>query len=334
MQNKRANLDFDYFDLLEVKEVDGLGKIPLNDFIGKSWINDETDALWVKNYKANREKIKPPIKTYKGKDKVCILVGASPAINKQLETLKRLKYNDNFIILSSNTVLRRLIENGIEPDYAFAIEARNHIVEDLDVDAWNCELVCSPFVDPNALSAWKGPVSFYILGGGKKYSKLLKEDLGGRHEIDIGGGNVVSTSMLWAYKYLQCRKFIFIGTSLCYYDDRYYHDNRSTEYVGQDISQWKGKYQALDIYGKAVDTTPALTMYKVWLETFMRHAEGVDFLNCTEDGILGVYPEPVSFNNGTAQFKTKYIPWINIVPLKTAIMAFNNSLIGGKNNEP
>lgn len=293
------------------------GKFPLQEFVSKSWIGEEMDNLWMENYRKNQ-----PIKVFpctgEGAGKVVILVGASPAIRKNWTALK--KCDDRFIIVACNGTAKFLVENGVKVNYVFAVEARDHIAPDLDFESRNTVLVASPFCSPKALNTWRGERYHYLLGGGAEYQKALHRDFG-KERIDIGGGNVISTAFLWAYKYLKSRDFIFTGMSLCYYDE-YYHDGRSTKHVDKDINRWRGWYQALDMHGKLVNTTPALTMYKTWLETFLKpEYTQANITNSTEDGILGVYPDPVEID-GQLLFKTKYVPWMNIIPLRAAILGY------------
>lgn len=77
------------------------------------------------------------------------------------------------------------------------------------------------------------------------------------------------------------------------------------------------------MYGQMVTVTPPLVMYKTWLETYIKYAlkeGGGSFVNSTEDGVLGVLPEPIKTDEGW-EFEPRYIPWINITPLYMAIEA-------------
>ena len=313
------DLDFDLLKHLEMKETEGVESIPLDEFVGNSWVTGEQEKLWSKNYHENKNKIVPTKTTYKALDKMVVLVGASPAIKNQINEFKDIAEDDNFIIVSSNGAYKFLLENYIEPQYVFCVEAREHVVKDFDLQSAKTTLIAGPCVNPKVLEKWRGPVEFYMMRCGEKLTKTLAEDF--NQVLDIGGGNVINTSLLWAYKYLYCRAFTITGMSLCYYD-QYYYDNRTTKHVCQDIEKISGIYQAVDIKGNIVNTTPALTMYKVWFETYIRYAKDTVIINATEDGILGVYPKMVGKQGTVMQYELKFVPWINILPLKTAIEGF------------
>ena len=326
--NGNVDLNFDYMDDLNLPKVEGVAQLPLDKFVRRKWINEEQETRWIENYKQNRGKIKPAVRTNDAANMACILVGSSPAIRNQVDILKNL--NHNFILVSSNGAYQFLLENGIIPDYVVLIEARNHVVDDLKGASNGTKLVVSPFADPEILRLWKGGYENYMVGGGDRINNEILKDFEGKTDIDIGGGNVLNASLLWAYKYLMCRNFIMVGVSLCYYDD-YYIDGRSTEHVMKNFEQTKGFHKAVDMYGEVVNTTSALLMYKTWLETYSK-IMNIDLVNSTEDGILGVYPEPVSRDEDGLKFRLKYIPWINIAPLDNAIKAFTEKFneFGGK----
>jgi hypothetical protein len=297
---------------------EGVGRIPLDTFVGEAWVPDGQRNIWLERYKENRAKIKPFPKTYLGAGKACILVGASPAIKKNYQRLRAL--GKDFLIVACNGAAKFLTEHGIRPDYIFCVEAGEHIVKDFDFDTEGLTLIAGPYIPSKVYETFKGDVFTYLVGGGETVDGLIREDFG-KSAVEIGGGNVVSTGLLWAYKFLMSRYFIFTGMSLCYYD-KYYFDDRSTKFVGQDLEGLRGNYMALDIYGDQVSTTPALTMYKVWLETYLRYAHDAVFVNATEDGILGVYPEVVDFKEEEIYYKTRYLPWITIAPLDVAVRGF------------
>lgn len=312
-----CDVNFDYLKELQ-GEINGLFRIPLDEFVSTSWVADAQRDMWLDTLIANRDKIKVFPRSNTGAGKAVIMVGSSPAIKKNFHQLKDL--GKDFIIVACNGIAKFLVENGIRPDYIFCVESRDHILPDFDFDTSGLTLIASPFVSPRVYDLFKGEVFTYLIGGGEKVNAELQWSF--QEPIEVSGGNVMNTGFLWAYKFLSARYFIFTGMSLCFYDD-YYFDGRSTEHVGQNVEGCRDAYKAVDIYGDAVSTTPVLTMYKVWLECYMKYApKGSVFINATENGILGVYPEVVSYQDDEYRYNVRYLPWINIVPLAAAIRGF------------
>ena len=321
MLETHQQLNFDYFDDVVKSDlgIDKIGVLDPQEFVGKSWTSEKQDDLWVENYTENKPIIIPDTIREDTRNKTVILIGGSPALEKNWEALKEV--DDSFILVCCTTSLRFLLNHGIKPHYCALVDAQEHIVKDIEgCDTKDITLISSPFASPRALALWEGEIRFYLLGGGEKYNKLIREDWKGQADIDIGGGNVLSTAYLWAYKYLSCRHFIVCGMSLCYYND-YYLEGREYGDAGQD--NWKGKVFAQDMYGEYVHTTPALCMYKTWMETYVKFAHKPEysgsFTNSTEDGILGVLPEIVETDGLKIRTRPTHVPWISVIPLSTSI---------------
>lgn len=285
-------------------------------------ISEDVEDKWVENYRLNKT-LGPMLPYERAKvnsNKTAILVGGSAALHRNIEGLKDL--SNDFVVIPCNTSLPPMMKAGIKPDFVFSVEGRDHIYDDMDCDSGDLTLIASPFISHKTLLNWKGKVNYYFFGGGEKWDTELRKDIEGVHEIDISGGNVVSCAMLWAYKFLRIRHFIFTGMSLCYYEN-YYHDGRSIPQIEEEKSRsdW---LNVIDMYGGFAKSTYPLILYKQWLESYTRYIiqYGGSITNSTEDGILGVIPEIINVIDETKiRVRPKYLPWINILPLSVAIEA-------------
>ena len=99
MQDKSGVIDNLFSD-----ETYGLTKIDLQDFIDETWINEDLEQVWIKNYASNRVGMKIHPITYRAVGKACIFVGSSPAIKKNVHLLKDLE--KDFLIISCNGALK------------------------------------------------------------------------------------------------------------------------------------------------------------------------------------------------------------------------------------
>lgn len=306
-------LNFNCYDSV-VETPDYLQSIGIEQFLKQKWVDGALEEAWIRNYEENKPHIvRTPQLDMRGK--VAVLVGASPAIHRNYSALKGL--GEDFVIVACSTILQFLLKEGIRPRYVMAVDFKEEVAAHFDCDQEGITLIASPFLSPRAVAAWHEEKFFYIVGGGSIYEKRMLQDFA---ELDICGGNVTNTSLLWAYKYLNIRDFILCGMSLCAYED-YYFDKRTIS--NEEMQRYKDSLKAVDIYGNVVSTTPALVLYKVWLEMFSKHMLefGGSLINSTEDGIFGVLPEPVAMEGNKVQYKIKYLPWIGIAPLKLAIQA-------------
>ena len=318
----RLNLDW-YKDIIGETPKE-LTMISAESLVTNHVLSESLEDKWIENYRANKELYGgshlPSFEAEKKQsNRTAVLVGGSPAIHKNMHQLANL--GDDFVVIPCNTSIKPALEAGVTPSYVFSVEGRDHIYDDMDIGREDLTLIASPFISPRTLANWKGPVKFFLIGGGKKWGPHLEEDLGGNESIEISGGNVVSTAMLWAYKFLRIRHFIFTGMSLCYYD-KYYHDGRSVAQVENEKEKWNFM-NVLDMYGGIAKSTYPLLLYKQWLESYTRYVTqyGGSITNSTEDGILGVLPEVINIEGTKMQVKPTYLPWINILPLEVALTA-------------
>lgn len=321
----QVKLDVSYFERVLDKDSAPFEMLNMEEWIETKKIPDFLDEIWLANYGEIKNRIVRFPATMAGKNKVAIMVGASPAINKNYEALR--KIDQNFIVICTPTCLKFLLERDIIPDYVIAIEGRDHWLDDFDCDTSDLHLIAGPFVPPAALDKWKGTIHWYVMGGGEKFHNEIAKDF---EDLDVGGGNAINTGFLWAYKYLHCRQFIFMGVSLCYYDD-YYFDGRPQPI--EPLEQYGYLFQAMDIYGELVKTTPTMLQYKTWLEAALEASLGFahgEFVNSTEDGILGVLPD-LKIEDGMLRGRPKYLPWLNIIPLELAVDGYKRKLNGGNN---
>ncbi len=316
-------LNLNYFNELVTDIPEGMNVCPFDEFVSGNWLSDEQRDKFRDNYAKNSYLVTPCKKTLEATNKPVILIGASPGLKKNVDILKGA--GDNVIKVTTPTSLKFLLEEGIKPDYVFALDGRDHWVDDFDCDTSQLTLVATPFVSHEALKNWNGKIQWYMLPGSPDYNEKFVSDWANKVDYEISGGNAISTAMCWAMKYLNARVIVFVGVGLSFGDD-YYFDGRTKS--DEDPKDYPVQYRAMDIYGQIVNSTPALTMYKVWIEAFAQVQTKFNpktmFVNCTEEGILGVMPQPKVIN-GQTTFEPKYIPWMSIVPLKTFLEAWKET---------
>jgi hypothetical protein len=312
----RLNLDW-FEDIVKIPK--GFTIFNQEHIVTDHRISEDVEDKWLENYRLNKGlgEMLPYGQARDRSNKTAILIGGSPALHRNLDHLNGLE--DDFVIIPCNTSLPPVLEAGITPDFVFAVEGRDHIYNDMDCKRDDLTLIASPFISHKTLQNWKGPVRYFFMGGGDKWDPELRKDIEGKHDVEISGGNVISCAMLWAYKFLKIRHFIFTGMSLCYYG-QYYHDGRSIPQI-EDEKEKTTWINVVDMYGALAKSTYPLILYKQWLESYTRYIiqYGGSITNATEDGILGVIPEITAVNGTKVSFQPVFLPWINIAPLDVAI---------------
>lgn len=245
-------------------------------------------------------------------NKVCIVVGASPALCKNWEALKLIegKLRQHFLIFAINSSAGFLIDKGIIPDYIISCDA-DDLVWDRDlskINKYKIPLLVSPFIKESIFKGWDGEI--YVIPMGCPDEAVQKRLLDVMEEkAPIGGaGNAYNMAVLIATFIMQSRITVFVGNSLSWNTragESYYCDGRKS--LDEEDTALHTDY--FDIYGRVVRTTHGHLAMKLWLEDFASKVKGATFINATEDGIVGVE-------------KNGKLPWIKQYYLKPLIKYF------------
>jgi len=287
-------------------------------FIGKVSSNTGTkyEGLWLENAKANKQIFREhgwAAEAFQGihKGKTTVLLGASPAIKNQIEKLKELREDPDFIFIGVSSGLEYLLKQGLHPHYMMVADADPNIERfwrDTDFnETKDITLITNLCTHPNILERWKGDIKFLAIWTtikklDKKFSKWFSP-LNGCGQYFAGLMSQFNTAAAVAFTIFESEILIFVGNELSFKNEssRYYVDR-------EDVKDRWLRAPHLDIYGKKVLTNHMLLSLKMSLEDFLGKLSGVGwFFNCTEAGIFGV-----TKRHGN-------LPWIHQLNLTTGI---------------
>ena len=288
------------------------------------FVSDKTGnkghALWLSNARENRELFRKTGKAWAAQDlqgvhkgKTVVMLGASPALAKQVDQLRELRQDEDFIFFCISCNLKFLLDNGITPHYCITVDAhesQGDFWKDLDMERTkDVTLITNVFSYPEMLKWWKGPLKWLVLDSdpnntAKKIRKWYKPVNG----MGIGFPPLMSqynVGTAISILIFEAQVIIFVGNELSYADeDVTYYVDRPDE---------KDEYQrlpAMDLYGNKVLTSRMLWALKFAMENFLDHVKYLAWLfNCTEAGIFGVskrnqnerFIQQLTLKNGIAQ---------------------------------
>jgi len=274
--------------------------------------------MWVENLRENRQLFRKSEWAAtnlqgSGKNKTVVAIGASPALEKQIPTLKWLQSDKDFILCGLSSNLEYLLNNGIEPKIVLTVDAdktQGVFFDNIDMDKTkDIILIANIFAYPPMLKKWKGPVYFLALQtSDKEFSRKQVKWYGNLNGIGEAFPSLIASYNIMAalaHLMLESVVVIFVGNELSFNDDgsRYYVDR-------DDPRDQDTRFPHGDIHGNKVFTTQSLLAVKYTLEGFLELLAGSSwFLNCTEAGIFGV----------TKRFKDYRIPWIEQLTLINGI---------------
>lgn len=204
------------------------------------------------------------------------IVAAGPSLDKNFRMLKDIN-REKSIILATGTVFRKVIVEGIRPDYVIVIDANERVYS--QIAGIEHSVVPMLFLS----TAYKGFAKSYQ---SKKYMICQKgynkaEEYAAEHDITlIQTGGSVSTTALDLGIAFGCRRIIFLGLDLAYTDDFVHASDTSR----RDLTSKEGLRQVEDINGNLVYTSVSLDSFRVWIENRIRGVQGIEFIDATEGG--------------------------------------------------
>jgi hypothetical protein len=255
----------------------------------------------------NREKYKP-----------VIIAGAGPSIRYNVKYLSKTVFTqmnlatgkDEEVLLGGRGDIRIVSclhnfaffeDNGImsENDYYVNLDAGPITISEIyeggkQKEEWYWEktaertLIATALSHPDLLKRWKGKIFFFKTGSTivENYSEIVNP---GKVPIFSVGGNVLGACLYFAKAILGAGPIIFIGADFCFSYDHKFHG-----WDSQYDSQFSGVIPAIDIYGNRVFTWPSYYNFKCFFDFISVGGMGKNsqiFINSTEGGILGAYPE-------------------------------------------
>lgn len=266
-----------------------------------TWVSDNTGKhyldLWISNAKANRSRLKDygwACEAFQGKHKnfASVLLGASPAIRHQLDMLRKLQSDNDFVLIGITSGLEFMVSNGIKPKYVMIADAdpkMSRFWDKLDPnDTKDSTLIASVCTHPNMLDKWKGDIKFLcILTDDKKLNRKLQKwylPINGTGAFFHAISSQYNTGAAFAFMVLETPILIFVGNEAGFKDKEvtYYADR-------EDHKDKQPRLAHHDIYGNVYYTNHSLVSLKQTLEDFLGKISGGGyFFNATEAGIFGV----------------------------------------------
>ncbi len=251
---------------------------------------DKTKYTWIKNtisnFKSNFEyeqEIASGIA-----NKIAIIVGAGPSLNKNIELLKEVQ--GKAIIVAASSAIKILESKGIKADIRFVIDAYEdeNIYDQTFYDtSEEIPLLFAGQAYREVVLKYKGPKYFMLLPTDSFGAYILEKNNVPLHYISSGASVVQSVFSFLAES--GCNKIVMIGQDMCLYDDNLYAEGVKS--VNRDFFHEQGLIPFKDIYGKEVISPRGYLQIKYDYEAQIQRHPHVTVLNATEGG-LGIEGVP------------------------------------------
>ncbi|MGG3887916.1 motility associated factor glycosyltransferase family protein [Metabacillus fastidiosus] len=255
--------------------------------VGNS-IEDGLDGL--KNNLENLEWLQKSKDTAQLKDKFkgkpAIIVSAGPSLNKNIRELKRAKYNA--IIIAVDTIVNRLLIEGIIPDFVCSVERTHEVYEYFYKDKGIPEdvtLVGPPLLDSRIFKEFQGSLILPMRNGVAEY-KWLHNFLKLGKDSFIEMGSSCAHVAFGLAMHFGASPIILVGQDLAYGSTEEETHAIGTIYDNEIENEEEALFQDYEIegyFGGTVRSTYIWIYFKQWFEAQISNQQ-LFVINATEGG--------------------------------------------------
>lgn len=211
--------------------------------------------------------------SFKGKD--LYIIAAGPSLDKNFKQLKQVGHNA--IILATGTIYKKLLDEGIQPDYVIISDGNSIVYWQIDgVEQSKIPLLFLSTAYYKVSQNYSGK-KYLICQNGFQMAEEYAAKKGFR--LYQTGGSVSTTALDIGISFC-CRRIIFLGLDLAY-------TNNANHALGTPNANKinPGEHKMVeDISGNLISTGKNLDIYRKWIENRIKDVHGVEIIDATEGG--------------------------------------------------
>ncbi len=207
--------------------------------------------------------------------KTCFIIAAGPSLDHNMQELKRV--SDGGVILATGTVLRKLLVQGIRPDYVIVTDAGAGTYRQIEgVQECGVPLLFMATAYHKIVQDYQAE-KYAIFQEGFPASEEYAAEHG--YGMTETGGSVATTAASLGVR-LGCSEIVFCGLDLAYTGGKAHAaQTDDTRDVTNTAVEW-----VEDIHGQKVLTARNLNSYRKWIEQYIAKHPKINFIDATEGG--------------------------------------------------
>lgn len=255
-----------------------------------------------------------------------ILVAAGPSLNKNIQDIK--KAEGKAVIIAVDTILTKLLDEGIIPDFVCSIEridlVYDYFYKDKNIPE-TVTLVGPPLLDPRIFEEYKGLLMLPFRTEVNEY-RWLQRALAIPGDIGMQMGLSCANVAFGLAMHLGCSPIIMTGQDLAYGDTEETHASGTT-YDNKETKRDTTKDDIVEGYfGGEVKTTHIWTTFKSWFENQIVE-NNLKVINATEGGAKIYHTEQLSLNETIQKYCTSPIQNVYKLIEKTPSYQINDEIM-------
>ena len=229
------------------------------------------------NFRENTKYFNLPVDVlenqFAGKD--LYIIAAGPSLDINFKELK--KVGADGIILATGTVLKKLVNHGIRPDYVIITDANAAVYPQIEgIGNIGVPLLYLSTVYHKVVKDYVGD-KYFICQKDYNLSEAFACQNG--YRLFNTGGSVSTTALDIGIQF-GCKRIIFVGLDLAF-------TNNLDHATGTPVRRWvdtSDRRQVEDIDGGLVSTGKNLDIYRKWIEKRILDEKDISFIDATEGG--------------------------------------------------
>lgn len=260
---------------------------------------DHFGQTWLSNIRANKARFgsfkEKGLGLLFGKfqNQPCIVVGAGPSLKQNAHVLKD---NKNIPVVSCLHNFHFLEDLGARVDFYVSLDAQEVTIEEVSEGGSKSEdeywamtagktLLAYIGSSPRLLEKWQGEIYFFNCPIPDPGFEAKVDEIEVFNTSVSNGGNVLGACLYIAKAFLGCNPIAFMGADFSFGYTHKFHawDSKYDKTMGHCV-------RLTDIYGNRVLTWQSYANFKAWFDYVVCSVPGL-WVNCTEGGCLGSYPE-------------------------------------------
>lgn len=198
-----------------------------------------------------------------------IIVAGGPSVDDQLTAIK--KYRNQFKLMAVGTIARKLMENGIVPDFIIISDPQSLMYQQVEgLETENIPLILLSTASAGILEYYKGPVYVAYQEG---YKRAVEEAQNRACMLFQTGGSVSTVALDIGIRF-EAEKIILVGMDMAYTEKRSHAAG-----IGREVTVTDGLRLVESTQDTMVYTSRNLDTYRKWIENRLKDEDKINVYN-------------------------------------------------------
>lgn len=210
-----------------------------------------------------------------------IVVAAGPSLDKNIMEIKRAK--GKALIISTDTALRPLCNNGIIPDIGIIVDGKKDARYMSNEMAQEVPLICSIKSGNDFLSIHRGN-KYFVDDSITTHIEKFFDSIGKVFPVLECGGSV-ATACFDLARQVEAKCIILVGQDLAYTGDKTHSVDTVRGEKPTAVEDLEHPVMSVDIYGNPIRTSREFETYREWFESQIIKYPTLNVIDATEGGM-------------------------------------------------